>query len=167
MDFKAALAGVHFSIAAGLLIAGLLIAFWAGLPIESIPSASVMAVLIVIAVLVYRRFSRFVRSRVFIYGTPITIAGEAVGVAAIAASSRLGVILVAAFYIGEPIVGYYVYKELRSALDAAWTRVFYAGALLYALTLPAAVFGLFYVPLAFDLIKSVALFRLRAELLHK
>lgn len=140
---------------AAVLIEAVLILSQAYGIFHAVPLA-LMSALVAVAVYVYFNFAKALRSAAFTALGPPVIGIAAVGVALMWTGAGVGAALVALAYLGEPVMGYFVYKRLRE-VNAAWATLFLASAAAYAYTLPTVLLGYWQIPAAADAIKLAAL----------
>ncbi|MGC9170087.1 MAG: hypothetical protein ACP5HD_05025 [Thermoproteus sp.] len=147
--------GMRGSIAAGVLILFLApSAYYLG--VSNPLNIAVMAVLVALAVYVYRSFGSALESRAFkLLGIPV-IGLAAAGVAALALGLQIGAAMIAVAYWGEPVMGYFIYARLKRDFPSL-SAAFLASAALFAYTIPLILLGLWEVPFAADLAKVVVL----------
>lgn len=143
--------GVVGSIVAGVLILVVVpSAYYLGLfaPVN----LAVMAVLVLIAIYVYRNFDKALGSKAFKLLGPPVIGLAAAGVVALALRLFVGAIAISVSYLGEPVMGYFVYRKLREEAPAL-SALFLASAAVFAYTIPLILVGLWIIPFLADAAK--------------
>lgn len=147
--------GVWGSLAAAVLIMAVL-AMAGSYGLSHPVALSIMSILAAIAVYVYVNFRKALGERWFdILGPPV-ISLAAVGVSLLWIGRWEGAVAIAVAYLGEPLMGYFIYKRLRE-ISGVFALLFLVSAAAYAYTLPLVLWGLWAVPAAANLAKLVSL----------